>query len=238
MAHTKIGLGMLVTALALLVSGCKTFTTAPVFYSNNTHYDFIILGEVTYESSTATGFRELLKAARAQYPNCDYVIDIMVDSQTSTTSFFRIIKAFTIYTMRGTAIQYIYKNSDGQTVARPAPTPIPSAQSPVATPVPPASTSAVPPASTSAAAGTTASATPAAPARVSVANQYTVERSDRAERREASGTFVLIRRGDVLSKDTLVRIASGGTLVLTDGSTTITIPENRMGRIADLVTQR
>ena len=219
MAHTKIGLGMLVTALALLVSGCKTFTTAPVFYSNNTHYDFIILGEVTYESSTATGFRELLKAARAQYPNCDYVIDVMVDSKTTTTKFFWMKKASTSYTMRGTAIQYIYKNSDGQTIARPVPTPIPPARTPAAS------------------TGAAASAETAVPVRI--AERYTVERCDRAVRRDKirDSSFVAIKKGDVLTDDTFVRV-DRGSLVLTNGSTTVTIPAGQSGIIADLVTQR
>jgi len=92
--------------LALFISGCTTTTTtAPFYYSNNSNYDFIILGEVTYESSSKTGFQELLRAARSKYKDCDYVIDIMIDSQTTITtsllSFLFPTRTSTTYTMRG-----------------------------------------------------------------------------------------------------------------------------------------
>jgi len=222
MTNKKIGLGMLAAAavLALFASACKTFTTAPIFYSNNTHYDFIILGEVIYESPTAAGFQNLLNAARAQYPQCDYVIDVMVDSQTTTTVFFRMRKTFTIYTMRGTAIQYIYKNSDGQTIARPAPNPATPAQSSAG-------------AGTAASTGAAASAAPAAPA--PRAESYTVASiTGRASRQDGSNGYVIIRAGEILPEDTVVRIDSG-SLVLTKDGKTFTLPSGRMGKIADLI---
>jgi len=98
------------TLLALSLSSCTTTTSTPVFYSNNSNYEFTILGEVIYENSTSFGFQELLKAARSKYPNCDYVIDVMVDSETKTTSFFTRKTHKTTYTMRGTAIRYIRNN--------------------------------------------------------------------------------------------------------------------------------
>ena len=98
-------IGMVILFL-LLFGGCTTTTTTPIFYSNNSNYEFIILGEVIYQNSTRFGFQELLNAARSKYPNCDYVIDVMVDSETKTTSFFTLQTYKTTYTMRGTAIQY------------------------------------------------------------------------------------------------------------------------------------
>ena len=206
MTNKKIELGMMAVAmLTLFASGCKTVTTAPIFYSNNTHYDFIILGEVTYESSAETGFQELLQAARIKYPSCDYVIDVMVDSKTTTTKFFYMQKAFTIYTMRGTAIQYTQTVSAGQ--PRPAQAP-------------------------AAGAGTAANTGAAAPARV---DGYTVTSiTGRASRRDSSGTYVVIREGESLTEDTVVRIDSG-SLVLTRNGTTVTIPASRMGRLAELI---
>ena len=89
------------TLLVLFLIGCSS--TAPVFYSNNSNRDFTVLGEVTYESKTKAGFQELLKEARRQYPDADYVVDVMVDTKT-TTLFF--ILTFRTHKMRGTAIQY------------------------------------------------------------------------------------------------------------------------------------
>jgi len=92
----------------LFFCGCTTISTTPVLYSNNSNYDFIILGEVTYKGRF--GFQELLKAARFKYPSCDYVIDVMADSETKTTKFFFLSGTSITYTMRGTAIRYIRDN--------------------------------------------------------------------------------------------------------------------------------
>jgi hypothetical protein len=79
-----------------------------VIYTDNPKKDFTILGEVTYDSSVMgvtqkNGFRALLQVAKNQYPDCDYVIDVMIDKQTTIFLFF----IFTNFTMRGTAIKYV-----------------------------------------------------------------------------------------------------------------------------------
>jgi len=101
------GLGLL-CAVLLLVLGCTITSTTPLVYTNNESVKFQILGEVKYESSDHIGYSELLKAARALYPDCDYVIDIMIDKKTVTTMlfFFKVGESVT-NTMRGTAIKYI-----------------------------------------------------------------------------------------------------------------------------------
>ena len=85
--------------------------------------------------------------------------------------------------------------------------------------------------------GATASTVPAAPVRI--AGPYTVEKCERAVRQDESrgGGFVVIGEGDILTDDIFVRV-DRGSLVLTNGSTTVTIPAGRTGRVADLVTQR
>jgi len=95
-------------AVFLLVLGCKTTSTVPVVYTNNESTKFVILGEIRYESADRTGYAELLRAARNLYPDCDYVIDIMIDQKTVRTYFFfwKVGEAVT-HTMRGTAIKYI-----------------------------------------------------------------------------------------------------------------------------------
>jgi len=98
----------LLCAVLLLVLGCTITSTVPLVYTNNESVKFQILGEVKYESSGQVGYSDLLRAARALYPDCDYVIDIMIDKKTVTTIlfFFKIGEVVT-NTMRGTAIKYI-----------------------------------------------------------------------------------------------------------------------------------
>jgi len=112
------GVGLL-CAVLLPVLGCtstKEVTgTVPLVYTNNINTKFVILGEVRYESSDLIGYNEMLRAARRLYPDCDYIIDIMVDQKTVTTTttttvFFynsQSIDTVTTYTMRGTAIKYV-----------------------------------------------------------------------------------------------------------------------------------
>ena len=95
-------------AVFTLVLGCQTTTTVPIVYTNNENTKFVILGEIRYESGIRTGYAELLKAARNLYPDCDYVIDIMIDQKTVTTwIFFWQVGHTVTHTMRGTAIKYL-----------------------------------------------------------------------------------------------------------------------------------
>jgi hypothetical protein len=73
-------------AVPLLVLGCKSTNIVPFVPTNNESAKFEILGEVRYESSDRIGYTELLRAARNIYPDCDYVIDVMVDHKTETTT--------------------------------------------------------------------------------------------------------------------------------------------------------
>jgi hypothetical protein len=94
-------------AAAAAVFSCTTIATSPFLYTNNTNSKFEILGEVVYESADRTGFTELLREARNLYPDCDYVIDIMVDRKDTTTKFFVLLMSeTTTWVMRGTAIKY------------------------------------------------------------------------------------------------------------------------------------
>ncbi|WP_461256948.1 hypothetical protein [Treponema sp. R80B11-R83G3] len=109
----------LLCAFLFTVLGCTSTkvvaSTVPLMYTNNESTKFVILGEVRYESSDSIGYNEMLRAARRLYPDCDYVIDIMVDQKTvvtiTTISLFFWSKqsadTVTTYTMRGTAIKYV-----------------------------------------------------------------------------------------------------------------------------------
>jgi len=106
-------------SVLLLVLGCtstKVVTdTSPFVYTHNIMTKLVILGEVRLESSDRKGYNDLLKAARGLYPDCDYVIDIMIDQKTvtttKTTAFFfsrrQSIDTVATYTMRGTAVKYV-----------------------------------------------------------------------------------------------------------------------------------
>jgi len=111
---------VLLCAVLMMVLGCTTTNVntniVPYAYTNNISTKFTILGEVRYESTfDRTGYNELLKAARSLYPDCDYVIDVMIDQKTVTTTkntmlFFRqlqSVETVSTHIMRGTAIKYI-----------------------------------------------------------------------------------------------------------------------------------
>jgi len=209
----------LITGIAMLLallSGCTTTANVPVFYSNNSNYDFIILGEVTYSGSTA-GYQSLLRAARSKYPSCDYVIDIMIDSETKTTAiFFYTLKTSTTYTMRGTAIQYIRNIPEGQAVTAPAQNPAPST-----------------PAGVSIADSSTGASIPSAS--ISIADSYTVERLTGQVQRYLGDRWVYVRVGEVLSKDTRISTGRNSSLVLVAGSIRVTIPAGNRGNIESLI---
>jgi len=97
-----------IICLALLfINSCTSITTTPHFYTSNANADYVVLGEIIYESTDRVGFIELLRAARKLYPDCDYVIDIMIDRRdTTTASFGRRTVKDTTWMMRGTAIKY------------------------------------------------------------------------------------------------------------------------------------
>jgi len=97
-----------VICLVLLsINACTSVSTTPHFYTSTTTAGFEVLGEVIYESADKVGFIELLRAARRLYPDCDYVIDIMIDRRdTTTTSFGAKTIKNTTWIMRGTAIKY------------------------------------------------------------------------------------------------------------------------------------
>jgi hypothetical protein len=102
-----------------LVLACEstnvTTSTVPFVYKNNESTNLEILGEILYETKDRVGYIELLKAARNLYPDCDYVIDIMIDQKivttTETTTFFmrssQSIDTNITWIMRGTAVKYI-----------------------------------------------------------------------------------------------------------------------------------
>jgi hypothetical protein len=166
------------------------------------------LGEVIYESTTKVGFQELLRAARSKYPNCDYVIDVMVDSTTTIVSFLPFLfppKTSITYTMRGTAIQYIRNIPEGYEISV-------SSQSP------------------------SNSTETVASIEYTVQDSYTVVgMKGQVERYVGNGRWATIKVGDILDKGIFVDTASYSSLYLTDGNITIAIPANNRNTIEELV---
>ena len=96
MANKKRLWGILVMSLVLgmTVVGCKS--TGPLMYFNAESKEYTILGEVTYKATGKhKGFIDFLAEARKQYPDTDYIIDIMVDLRSDGALMYR-----------GTAIKY------------------------------------------------------------------------------------------------------------------------------------
>ncbi|MCL2441769.1 MAG: hypothetical protein FWD14_08505 [Treponema sp.] len=120
MKKTGIKAAIILLLLTILLSSCVS--TTPIFYSNNTNYDFVILGIVTYQGTKRTGFQDLLQEAKRQYPSADYIIDIMTDRKVTQFLFFKYVHMSTSYTMRATAIQYIRRDINGVIISAPTPT--------------------------------------------------------------------------------------------------------------------
>jgi len=102
MANKKNLLGILAITLVLgfLGVGCATpQPSQPLFYSDNAHKEFTILGEVIFNASGQHGYVDFLNEARKQYPDTDYLIDIMVDLKVTDGKN-------SSYIYRGTAIKY------------------------------------------------------------------------------------------------------------------------------------
>ena len=102
-------MSIMVLTFGTTVMSCKT--TVPILYTDNVNKEFTILGEVIikpvvnqWTGSINYGFTDLLNAARQKYPDCDYVIDIMIDQvKIDFVPFVGNKKGFIV---RGTAIKY------------------------------------------------------------------------------------------------------------------------------------
>ena len=122
--------------LALTLFSCvSTRTTSPLVYTHNPSTEFEILGTIFFRSNTSVGYNTVFEEARRHFPTTDFVIDIMIDKHEITTSYHFIAMAFRFlfsanmkqenttyeYTIRGTAIRYIRRNTAGEIIAMPTP---------------------------------------------------------------------------------------------------------------------
>jgi hypothetical protein len=101
----------------LMLLGCaSTSVVSPLIYTDNANKDFTILGEISYEVANLGGYTDLLSAAKKKYPDCDYVIDVMIDKKATTSwAPFGGSETSITYLVRATVIKY--KQSGSQTTA-------------------------------------------------------------------------------------------------------------------------
>jgi hypothetical protein len=216
---------------AACVSTNATIDIVPYVYTNNTNTDFEILGEVIYESSRRVGYIELLRAARNQYPDCHYVIDIMVDQRitttTETTSFFMRQNQSTYtsaaWVMRGTAIKYS-KIEPFASLGLSASSSNNDTMSPANSVINNSLESSL----TDYAGGT------AGPVSSIMGNYTVLSISGSVARQNSSGKYTDVKKGDVLTRNTVIRINSQASLVLKYGDTTLSVMEGQTGRISAL----
>ena len=216
----KVLLSFLLYFMLLITVACVTTTvTEPFIYTNNQNTEFEILGTFEHRSSNRVGYIELFNTAQRLYPETDFVIDIMIDKHTITTSYHFIVflirqifgtdigKTQIIrfeYVMRGTAIRYIKSNSTPQLSV------IPSTQ-------------------------TSTNNTNISPSGSISGDDFLVSRITGSVQWEFRGVFSDVQVGDRLTQNTIVRIGLNSSLGLTDGNTTITIPAGQIGRISELI---
>ncbi|MCL2809618.1 MAG: hypothetical protein FWD24_06090 [Treponema sp.] len=98
---------LILCACLVVVMSCSS--TKPIMYQNNQNTNFTVLGPVELSVTDnmmkdGYGLTMLLNEAKKQYPNADYVIDIIVDQQSVV--YIPFIFATNTYIMRGTAIRY------------------------------------------------------------------------------------------------------------------------------------
>jgi len=120
----------------LMTVGCSTTTTTfPIVYTNNQNTEFEILGIVNLRSNTSVGYDTVFEVAKEQYPETEFVIDIIIDQHEIKTSYhwfamiFKLIFSANMnqqmiryeYTIRGTAIKYIRKDARGNIISTPTP---------------------------------------------------------------------------------------------------------------------
>ena len=210
--------GLLFLVLFFFFS-CTSVNKVPYIYTNNINTEFEILGEIFIESKERVGYIELLNAARNLYPECHFVIDIMMDQIIiNKTSLFRRTPEITdiIWRMRGTAIKYKNINNFASLEIN-EPFHIianmerfqPSVQT-----------------------------RPNINTRTSfteIADNYTVVSVSGNVQRSTGGGLVDINVGDILDKNTFIRTASNASLVLTDGNRNISIPANSAHRIEHII---
>lgn len=95
---------LVLSVVGLFLVSCSTVpvSTSARFPAEGSKY--VILGRVSLETpSNKSGYLKLLEAAKAQYPDCDDVVNVVVDGKIIPGLFRSRYK----YIMSGVAIDYV-----------------------------------------------------------------------------------------------------------------------------------
>lgn len=94
----------LIVAFGLLFSSCVSMVPLQGDNRFPTNLNYKVLGRITTTTfRTKTGYVKLLEEAKKQYPECDDIVNIMVDAKSTTILIF----TFHQYTMSAVAIDYL-----------------------------------------------------------------------------------------------------------------------------------
>jgi hypothetical protein len=208
--------------LLFMITGCITTTNVvPLVYTNNQNTEFEILGTFSQKSASPMGYVDVYNIAKKQYPDTDFVIDIVIDQHIIKTSYHIIVfllkqifsadfgktESFRYeYVMRGTAIRYKHKIYNVQEISTNDQNNVISTRTDTLA--------------------------------IDIFESYTVQKVTGTVYRKLGTSFIKVIKGDILSKDTEITMSIGTSLVFNDGSWTITVPENKTnlsGKIANLV---
>ena len=197
----------------LFLFGCSTTTkTFPKVYTNNISTEFEILGTIFIRSTSNVGYNTVFEESKKKYPSTDYVIDIMIDEHEIITSyhwfthFIKTIFGTSMkkeqiryeYTIRGTAIQYIRRDINGEIIS-------------ISTP---SATSTVSPVNIINVVSEIIDSN-----RNSVNNNvdFMVKQVAEKVQRKSGDNWVDVKNKDILKINTIIRINSSGTLTILDG---------------------
>jgi len=218
-----------------------TKNTVPHVYTNNISTDIEILGEVFFESKERVGYIEILKAGRRLYPDCHFVIDIMIDQFVTTTTkttnmIFRksqTSETDIVWIMRGTAVKYKNVSSFASLESSQSTRNNVNAGSTVTTTR-----------SNNVIDESLVSSTPVVPTRTNIDTRttnnergYTVNSvvGNVQYQRNMGDTWAELIVGDILTQNIRIRTPLNASIILFDGNRTITIQGGREGRIDSLI---
>ena len=106
MSYSKfLGKAALFVLLLVFFSSCAT--TGRGLNIDDPRGEVIVLGEFYFETDRRASFQQLLNAARLQYPDADYVIDVVMRLEIPQIGFGDPDFVVTRHVMSGTAIRYI-----------------------------------------------------------------------------------------------------------------------------------
>ena len=202
-------ISMFLMVLTILNLGCKS--TTPYFYMDNSGMNFEILGEVTFigETTRFLGFAPIGSASFQELlkeAKKMYNADYVINVTIDCTKYYGLLVSKAIYNMRGTAIKYVgYQNLDNVTT------------------------------NASILERMNAIENDNQKQNISISDNYTVINVTGNVTQRISGAWAIIKRGDIIKKETFIRTDSNSTLELSDGNVLIGIPSGKNNILENLI---